>query len=363
MMRFLHAVIAGLFLLNASIEVLAQNGVTDIDGNFYQSVIIGSQEWMASDLRTTRYSNGDTIFNAQETSNWFLASEGTIGAYCILNNDTVYANQRGKIYNGYVIYDGRNVCPSGWKVPTDGDFGILESFIGIPAAEIGNTGIRGETQLAGVKLKSTGILQFGTGLWDLSSTNPGTDIYGWNGYPHGARLAGGDFCCDNGSVGYLVKDSTNSGVIRRELSFNVDGIIRSEEPMANGHQIRCLKDPCFSVIHDTIVVYDTVLVAVTDTLVINVNTTGVSFPDISSIIRIFPNPASTHVTIDYGDFVALNGYQLSIINSLGQQVFFTGINQQTDYLSLAAWGGNGLYFVHVIDVSGNIVDIRKIVLQ
>jgi len=59
----------------------------------------------------------------------------------------------------------------------------------------------------------------------------------------------------------------------------------------------------------------------------------------------------------------MNGYQLRIENSLGQQVFQTSITQQTDYLSLNNWGGNGLYFVHIIDAQGNTIDIRKIVLQ
>ena len=79
--------------------------------------------------------------------------------------------------------------------------------------------------------------------------------------------------------------------------------------------------------------------------------------------KIFPNPANNHITIDYGNFATMNGYQLKIENSLGQQLFQTNITQQTDYLSLNNWGGNGLYFVHIIDAQGNTIDIRKIVLQ
>lgn len=82
-----------------------------------------------------------------------------------------------------------------------------------------------------------------------------------------------------------------------------------------------------------------------------------------SFIRTYPNPASTELTIDYGNFALMSGYQLRIENSLGQQVFQTNINQQSDTLSLATWGGNGLYFVHIVDPQGNTIDIRKIVLQ
>jgi hypothetical protein len=110
-------------------------------------------------------------------------------------------------------------------------------------------------------------------------------------------------------------------------------------------------------------IYDTTYVTVTDTLLINTSVTGVTPPNNLNTIRVFPNPASTHITIDYGNFAIMNGYQLVIENSIGQQVFQTNITQQSDYLSLATWGGNGLYFVHIIDPQGNTIDIRKIVLQ
>lgn len=110
-------------------------------------------------------------------------------------------------------------------------------------------------------------------------------------------------------------------------------------------------------------IYDTTFVTVTDTLLINTTVTGLNPPNNANTIKVFPNPASTHITIDYGNFGIMNGYQLKIINSLGQQMFQTAINQQSSYISLASWTGNGLYFVHIIDPQGNTIDIRKIVLQ
>jgi len=110
-------------------------------------------------------------------------------------------------------------------------------------------------------------------------------------------------------------------------------------------------------------IYDTTYITVTDTLIINTNITGINPPNNSNTIKVFPNPTSDHITIDYGNYGLMNGYQLTIENSLGQQVFQTNINQQTDYLSLDTWGGNGLYFVHIIDAQGYTIDIRKIVLQ
>ncbi|GDX48754.1 hypothetical protein LBMAG25_15720 [Bacteroidota bacterium] len=104
-------------------------------------------------------------------------------------------------------------------------------------------------------------------------------------------------------------------------------------------------------------------VTVTDTLLINTNLTGFNPVTYQNTIRIYPNPSNDHITIDYGNFASLNGYQLLIENSLGQQMFQTAINQQSNYISLASWSGNGIYFVHIIDPQGNTIDIRKIVLQ
>jgi hypothetical protein len=104
-------------------------------------------------------------------------------------------------------------------------------------------------------------------------------------------------------------------------------------------------------------------ITVTDTLLINMGITSFNPVTYNNTIKIFPNPTNDHITIDYGNFASLNGYQLKIINSLSQNVFQTNITQQSDYLNLTTWGGNGLYFVQIIDQQGNIIDIRKIVLQ
>jgi hypothetical protein len=104
-------------------------------------------------------------------------------------------------------------------------------------------------------------------------------------------------------------------------------------------------------------------ITVTDTLLINTGIITYNPVTYNNTIKIFPNPTNDHITIDYGNFTQMNGYQLRIENSLGQEVFQTSITQQSDYLNLNSWGGNGLYFVHIVDPQGNTIDIRKIVLQ
>jgi hypothetical protein len=120
-----------------------------------------------------------------------------------------------------------------------------------------------------------------------------------------------------------------------------------------------ITDTCIVTINDTI----TTLISVTDTLVINTLITGLTPPNNSNIIKVFPNPANSHITIDFGNFVSMNGYTLKITNSLGQIVFTTPINQQSNYVDLSTWGGNGIYFVQIIDTQNNTIENRKIVLQ
>jgi hypothetical protein len=111
-----------------------------------------------------------------------------------------------------------------------------------------------------------------------------------------------------------------------------------------------------------IIIGDTCLTTVTDTLIIN-TTLGLPAPNNENTILIYPNPASDHITIDNGNFAAMAGYTIKIENNAGQQVFQSLINQAQFYVDLSTWSGNGLYFVHLIDAQGNTVTVRKIVLQ
>ena len=112
-----------------------------------------------------------------------------------------------------------------------------------------------------------------------------------------------------------------------------------------------------------VTIYDTLLTTVTDTLIINATITGINPPNNLNTLKVFPNPANTHITIDYGNFNAMSGYTLNIVNSVGQTVFTTPINQQTSYIDLSTWTGNGIYFVQLIDPQNNTIENRKIVIQ
>lgn len=112
-----------------------------------------------------------------------------------------------------------------------------------------------------------------------------------------------------------------------------------------------------------ITINDTLRTSVTDTLIINATITGLNPPNNQNKLKIFPNPANTHITIDYGNFGIMNGYSLRIVNSSGQLVFTTLINKQTSFIDLSSWTGKGVYFLQLIDPQTKTIENKKIVVQ
>ena len=201
-------------------------GVTDNDGNSYETVIIGNQEWMAENLRTTTYANGDPIPNVTDNTQW---QNLTTGAWAHYNNDGQYENPYGKLYNWYAVADPRNICPTGWHVPTDAEWITFINYLD-PWASVGSSSI------AGGKMKSTG-----TQYWLSPNTNA-TNESGFSGLPGGA-FGGGGF----GNIGYAgfwwssTEQSPDRGYFRL-LSYNNSSVVRSDGFKYNGNSCRCIKD-------------------------------------------------------------------------------------------------------------------------
>ncbi|MFW5725771.1 MAG: FISUMP domain-containing protein, partial [Bacteroidota bacterium] len=108
--------------------------VTDIDGNVYKTVIIGYQEWMAENLRVTRYNNGDSIPNGLGDATWQNTIEGAYAVYPHADVDGINSEEEmvdayGKLYNWYAVDDSRGLCPVGWSVPSDDDWTQLIDFV------------------------------------------------------------------------------------------------------------------------------------------------------------------------------------------------------------------------------------------
>lgn len=119
----------------------------------------------------------------------------------------------------------------------------------------------------------------------------------------------------------------------------------------------------YDTVTTNITLYDTTYIAVTDTLIINVLLTGQIPPNNSNIIKVYPNPTSSYIYIDYGNFANMSGYSISIQNNIGQVVFNAPINAQQSYIDLSNWTGIGTYFVYLTDNFANTISIKKIILQ
>ena len=139
---------------------ITYGSMTDQHGNVYKKVTIGTQVWMAENLRTTTYRNGDEIKHEDDATKW---AETTSGAYCYYNNESRYIPVYGLLYNGYAARDSRNICPVGWHLSTDNDWTILVDYLG------------GKDQAA-EKLKET---------TDSHWRSPGTNASGFTALPGG----------------------------------------------------------------------------------------------------------------------------------------------------------------------------------
>ena len=145
--------------------------VKDIDGNTYHTVTIGTQVWMAENLKTTKYRNGDVIPNITNKSSWIYL---TTGALCDYSNSPISSAKYGKLYNWFAVDDNRNIAPTGWRVASNSDWETLMLFLG------------GENT-AGGKLKETGVLNW------LSPNFGATNSSGFTALPSGGRGDYGDF--------------------------------------------------------------------------------------------------------------------------------------------------------------------------
>ena len=207
--------------------------VTDIDDNIYTSITICNQTWTKSNLNVSKYTDGTPIPQVIDPTQW---ANLTTGAWCYYNNDPANEAIYGKLYNWYAlagIYDAasannpalrKKLAPTGWHVPTDGEWTQLTDCLG------------GES-IAGGKMKATG-----TSLW-ISPNTDATNTSGFTGLPGGSRVNLGTF----NNVGYLGIWWSSS---EYNTSFAWNLLLYSNNGGANGYNaektygfsVRCLRD-------------------------------------------------------------------------------------------------------------------------
>jgi uncharacterized protein (TIGR02145 family) len=193
--------------------------VTDFDGNVYSVVTIGTQTWMAGNLKTTHYRNGHPIPPVPDSIAWSTLS---MPGYCSYLNDLSNVTIYGRLYNWYAVTDSNQIAPAGWHVPADTDWTILTTYLG--------TG-------PGGKLKATG-----TTYW-LSPNAGASNETGFNGLPGGDRSYTGLFHY-LGTYGcfWCATESSATNAWEHVLSTNSASVLRLDEPKGLGLSVRCVKN-------------------------------------------------------------------------------------------------------------------------
>jgi uncharacterized protein (TIGR02145 family) len=220
-----------------SIEVLVPTGsygqtITDVDGNIYKTVYIGKQQWMAENLKTSKYSDGTDIPNIIVTNKdqWINL---TTGAWVYYNNDITKNVNYGKLYNWYALNPitngNKNVCPNGWHVPSDTEWTVLTDYLG--GAMIDTT--------VGGQMKEVGNTNWNSPNIGATNTSLFTGRAGGMLDYRGRYVLLGEFGLWWSSTEH---NKLKDYAWRRSLDFDNGGVYFGGQDKNDGLSIRCLKD-------------------------------------------------------------------------------------------------------------------------
>lgn len=220
--------------------------VTDVDGNIYHSVTLGSQTWLVENLRTSKYRDGSSIPNVSDNSTWINL---TSGAWCTYNNDEANGIKYGKLYNWYAATDSRNIAPLGWHVATYEEWSILGKYVN---DNLGTSKFVSKALAATTDWTYNGSSCIGNSIYANNSTGftalPSgalltSETYDYGIYKHGAFLnLGVDFWCwtITEKAQYTLDDPAKAVCFildNLEPGLGYSGVYKT-----SGFAIRCLKD-------------------------------------------------------------------------------------------------------------------------
>jgi uncharacterized protein (TIGR02145 family) len=199
--------------------------LTDIDGNTYKTIKIGTQLWMAENLKTTRYRNGDLIgttipvnkdmYHEDLPPEYQWSFEGTE------SNVSLY----GRLYTWHTVDDSRKICPANWHVPSDTEWNVLISYSG------------------GLSVAADKLKERGTSHW-LSPNTGATNQSGFTALPGGIRTMDGEFKFNQLVAQYW----SSTALISNSVSWNVymdnlgPQILMRTDPQRYGYSVRCISD-------------------------------------------------------------------------------------------------------------------------
>ncbi len=228
------------------------DSVKDIDGNIYGTTKIGTQIWMTENLKTTRYSNGDTI-KTTPLPNADIEAEIMPQYQWAYNGDEKNAATYGRLYTWFVAADPRNVCPDGWHVPADAEWSELTDYLIGNGYGFGN-GYQGMDIAKSMSSDSMWVKDETPG--SPGNNEPPGNMTDFNAIPAGCRLEDGNFH----KSGYYANWWTSTGagqsfiqILTGDVVKGSGGIVRviyNNYQYVNsyinnkkyGSSIRCLKN-------------------------------------------------------------------------------------------------------------------------
>jgi uncharacterized protein (TIGR02145 family) len=210
--------------LGSEVSFLTPATVKDFDNNVYETVQIGSQLWMAQNLKATSYRNGDQI-GTTTPATADITGEISPKYQWAYNGEETNTEIYGRLYTGYSVTDSRGVCPTGWHLPSDSEWTTLTDFLG------------GEDYVGGM------LKERGTTHWDSPNTDA-TNATLFSALPGGARDDATSTFADIGSGAYFWS-STNVDLADawyRHISTSSVAVDRTGSGKAAGFSVRCVKD-------------------------------------------------------------------------------------------------------------------------
>jgi len=208
------------------------DSISDIQNNYYKTVKIGNQWWMAEDLKVKLFNDSSIIFDGQSDNNWVKNRP----SYCLYKNNSLAP---GLLYNGFAVLDSRKLAPKGWHIPTDAEWKELEKHIGLSQESADAFGWRGKKE--GNKLKT-----YGRKSWLIinDETWP-TNESGFSADAGSNRLFNavwGDPGLTNTGFWWSATEFDSQKLFYRHLDYKNANIFRNYENKFYGFSVRCIKD-------------------------------------------------------------------------------------------------------------------------
>jgi len=204
---------------------------TDADGNLYGEVTIGTQTWLTSNLKTTKFNDGSAIPNKNSGANWSAANTAKTAAYCWSNDNVAHKINRGAMYNWWVVDDEKGIAPVGYHIPSVAEITELLTYLG-------------GTDVAGGHAKGIAIgNDNAASVWktpNLSADNSS----GFNAYGSGARSSGGtfDYTPITDWFGWMKEQYSTANGNYYRMNYNSAALTPTNIAKGWGLTVRCIKD-------------------------------------------------------------------------------------------------------------------------